>query len=138
MDRIGGRRRIVGVEGGAERGRESIDRLEVFHADRDAGERSGVVTGDDSGVDRVRLRERSFTVPGDEGVDRRIERLDPIECVLGYLAGRLLTRADTCGDRLDRVGEEVHPANVPLGVVGTRCRTAAGGPARRGRRPSPP
>jgi hypothetical protein len=60
--------------------------LQVLDAERDAGQRSGVVAGGDPHVDRVSLVERTFGVHGDERVVRRVQPLDPAERRLGQLA----------------------------------------------------
>ncbi len=84
--------RVVGVQRGAV-GRDVPDRvLQILHAERDAGQRPGVVPGRDALVERIGLHEGALAVDRDEGVVGRIEPLDPRQRHLGQL-----TRADLLG-----------------------------------------
>ncbi len=90
-------------------GRDEARRIfEVLHADRDAGERTGILTPRDALVHRGGLGERALRVDRNEHVDLWVQVLDAGQGMLGELSRPDLLRADLCGQTGQRLGAKVH------------------------------
>jgi hypothetical protein len=83
-----------GAPGGAQAGHV----FEVFHQDRDARERAGVLPRGDPLIERPRLAEREFGPERDDGVELAVEPRDALQRPLDELPGRGAARPHRAGE----------------------------------------
>ena len=107
------------------RGDEADRVLEVFHADRYAGERTDVFAGGDATVDVVGHRERAVGVDRDERVDPRVQVVDARERVLDEVARGDAASGHVADEAGKRNGPEVHDA-----ILSQLARLRTGRPVR--------
>jgi len=82
--------------------------LEVLDAEGDAGERPDLLTAGSAIVQSRRLGQCAVGVDRDERVERRVQRVDPLEGVADHLARRHLAGPDTGRQIRHRIDPKVH------------------------------
>ena len=107
-ERVTGRRRVVGVNLRPGHGRRARDVEEILRRERHAGQRSGIPSGGDAGVDRGGFGQRGVAPHEREAVERAVAKLDPVQRRSHDVSGCESSRPDSGDDgvsiHLDRHG----------------------------------